>query len=475
MKLKPNNLYAVCSCLIMLFTTANGNSQTAKKAKESAKSLPRLVVSKQNPHYFATATGKPFFWLGDTGWLLFSKLKREEAAAYIEDRKQKGFNVIQVMVLHSLTVTNAYGDAALINEDVAQPLITPGNNFNNPAQYDYWDHVDYIVDLAQKNGIYVAMVPVWGTNVAKGDKVSKEQARKYAQFLANRYKNSSNVIWMNGGDTHGNEFQAVWNAIGSTLKTNNPNQLVTFHPFGRTDSSEDYHHASWLDFNMFQSGHRRYDQDTLVGSFKEDNYKFVQRDYNLKPIKPTLDGEPSYEGIPHGLHDTLQPKWTASDVRRYGYWSVFAGGTGYTYGHNAVMQMFRKGDKPAYGNKELWTTAIHAPGAGQMVYLKKLLLEFPYFERVPDQSLVSNQGEKHDYLVATRGKNYALIYTYSGRKIAVNMGKIGGDRVTASWYNPRNGQKTTIGTVANKGIQEFQPAGAKEDGNDWVLILSSKK
>ena len=156
-----------------------------------------------------------------------------------------------------------------------------------------------------------------------------------------------------------------------TLKNNNPNQLVTLHPFGRTDSSDDYHTATWLDFNMFQSGHRRYDQDTLPGSFKEDNYKFVHRDWDLKPTKPTLDGEPSYEGIPHGLHDTLQPKWTASDVRRYGYWSVFAGGAGYTYGHNAVMQMFRKGDNPAYGNKELWNDAINAPGAGQMVHIKK--------------------------------------------------------------------------------------------------------
>ncbi|MFV8466065.1 glycoside hydrolase family 140 protein [Flavobacterium sp. LB1P62] len=463
-KLKYFNVFFIS----LLLLAQNGFSQSAKGA------LPKLKVSKDQ-HYFVTEDGKPFFWLGDTGWLTFGKLDRAGVSKYFQDRKAKGFNVVQVMVLHNINAVNVNGDAALINEDVSKPLTTAGNNFNNKEEYDYWDHVDYVLDVAQKNGIYVAMVPVWGTNVAKGDKVSKEQAIKYAQFLANRYKNRTNIIWLNGGDTHGNEFKDIWNAIGSTLKTNNPNQLVTFHPFGRTDSSDDYHTATWLDFNMFQSGHRRYDQDTLPGSFKEDNYKFVQRDFNLKPTKPTLDGEPSYEGIPHGLHDTLQPLWKASDVRRYGYWSVFAGAAGYTYGHNAVMQMFRKGDKPAYGNKELWTSAINAPGAGQMVYIKKLMLDFPYFERVPDQSLVANQGEKYDYLTATRGKNYALIYTYTGRKIAVNMGKIAGVKVTASWYNPRNGQKTTIGIVANKGVQEFQPTGKKEDGNDWVLILTSNK
>ncbi|TDD97802.1 glycoside hydrolase family 140 protein [Flavobacterium cellulosilyticum] len=465
MNLKIKYLYVFCICF--LIAAQNGYSQTSKK------DLLKLEVSK-NHHYFVTENGKPFFWLGDTAWLTFGRLDREGVVKYFQNRKEKGFNVVQVMVLHTLNVTNVYGDMALVNEDVSQPLTTPGNDFNNPEEYDYWDHVDYILDVAQQNGIYVGMVPVWGTNVAKGDKVSKEQAQKYAQFLANRYKNRTNIIWLNGGDTHGNEFMDIWNTIGSTLKTTNPNQLVTFHPFGRTDSSEDYHKASWLDFNMFQSGHRRYDQDTLPNSFKEDNYKFVHRDFDLKPTKPTLDGEPSYEGIPQGLHDTLQPLWKDNDVRRYGYWSVFAGAAGYTYGHNAVMQMFRKGDNPAYGNKVFWYDAIDAPGAGQMVYIKKLMLEFPYFDRVPDQSLVANSGEKYNYLAATRGKDYALIYTYNGKKIEVNMGKINGKKVKACWYNPRNGKKTKIGTFDNKGVHEFLPIGQNVDGNDWVLILTSK-
>jgi hypothetical protein len=468
MNLKIKYLYAIC--ISFLLTAQSGYSQSAEKTKGA---LPKIKVSK-NQHYFVTEDEKPFFWLGDTGWLAFGKLDRESINKYFQDRKAKGFNVVQVMVLHNINAVNVYGDAALINEDVSKPLTTAGNNFNNKDEYDYWDHVDFTLDVAQKNGIYVAMVPVWGTNVSKGNKVSKEQAEKYAKFLADRYKNRTNVIWLNGGDTHGNEFMDIWNAIGNTLKTNNPDQLVTFHPFGRTDSSENYHNASWLDFNMFQSGHRRYDQDSIKTNFKEDNYKFVQRDLTLKPTKPTLDGEPSYEGIPHGLHDTLQPKWTDNDVRRYGYWSVFAGAAGYTYGHNAVMQMFRKGDRPAYGNKELWSSAINAPGAGQMVYIKKLMLSFPYLERIPDQTLIANQGEKYDYLVATKGEKYALIYTYNGRKMILNMGKISGDKVNISWYNPRNGKETKIGIVDNKGTKELQPPGDKKDGNDWVLILRSK-
>lgn len=443
------------------------------KGQDTEKPLQKLQISANN-HYFQTEDGKPFFWLGDTGWLAFSRLDREGVTKYLEDRKAKGFNVVQIMVLHNLNAVNAYGDQALMNENLAHQITSPGNDPKDASEYDYWDHVDYTIDVAQKNGIYVALVPVWGTNISSTkSKVTKEETVKYAKFLADRYKKRTNIIWLNGGDTKGNEFQDIWNAIGSTIKKSNPDQLMTFHPFGRTDSSENFHNASWLDFNMFQSGHKTYAQETDPTAFKEDNFKFVLRDWDLKPTKPTLDGEPSYEAIPHGLHDTLQPKWTASDVRRYGYWSVLSGAAGYTYGHSAVMQFFRKGDNPAYGNKELWTSAINAPGAGQMIYIKKLMEEFPFTEGVADASIIANQGKQYDYLPAIKGKKYALIYTYNGRKLAVNLGKIEGDKVTASWYNPRNGEKTQIGDFDNKGKKEFQPSGKKEDGNDWVLILSS--
>src|SRR5690349_21811345 len=87
--------------------------------------LQALKIS-PNGRYFMTADGKPFFWLGDTGWLLFSKLKREEVIKFLDDRKAKGFNVIQVMALHTLKVVNAYGDTALKGGNAAMPITTPG-------------------------------------------------------------------------------------------------------------------------------------------------------------------------------------------------------------------------------------------------------------------------------------------------------------------------------------------------------------
>ena len=89
--------------------------------------VKQLKVS-ANKRFFQTVDGKPFFWIGDTGWLLFVKCSREDAIRYLETRKQQGFNVVQVMVLHDMNNTkNVYGDFALINEDASKPNITPGN------------------------------------------------------------------------------------------------------------------------------------------------------------------------------------------------------------------------------------------------------------------------------------------------------------------------------------------------------------
>ena len=433
---------------------------------------PSLLKISTNQRYFQTSDGAPFFWMGDTGWLLFSKLKRHEAEHYLETRSQQGFNVIQVMLLHDVKLTNAYGDSALINGNVDMPLLTEGDAFADEEAYDYWDHVDYIINIAAQKGMYMAMVPVWGTHVRHG-KLTAKQAETYAKWLALRYKNKSNIIWLNGGDTKGSDSTAIWNTIGNTLNKFDPNHLITFHPFGRTRSASWFHNQPWLHFNMFQSGHRRYDQDDSETAYGQDNWRYVADDYALRPVKPTLDGEPSYESIPQGLHDTTQPYWNADDVRRYAYWSVFAGGCGFTYGHNAVMQMHKTSDKNlSYGAREFWDEALLAEGAEQMKWLKKLMYSKPYFERIPAPELIIGEaGEKYDHIVATRGDSYAFIYTYTGREFKVNLKPLQWKKMVSKWYNPRKGGYIAATYKSDDGVAIFDAPGKTAEGNDWVLVL----
>ncbi|MDR3329286.1 MAG: glycoside hydrolase family 140 protein, partial [Prevotellaceae bacterium] len=117
---------------------------------------------------------------------------------------------------------------------------------------------------------------------------------------------------------------------------------------------------------------------------------------------------------------------------------------------------------------------LDAEGAAQMQHLKNLMLSRPFLERVPDSSLVANQGSRYDHVEATRGERYAFLYTYTGRELKVNMGKIKGSRVKATWYNPRSGEATEAGTVGNEGTASFAPPTPEaKEGNDWVLVLDA--
>lgn len=429
----------------------------------------KLEVSAEE-RYLKHENGQPFFWLGDTGWLMPQRLNREEVAFYLDNCSRAGFNVVQVQTLNGVPSMNVYG----------QYSMTDGFDFSHidkKGVYGYWDHMDYIIRTAESKGIYIGMVCIWGGLVRSGQ-MDVEEAKAYGTFLAERYKDNPNIVWIIGGDTRGDVKTEVWETLARTIRSIDKNHLMTFHPFGRTMSATWFNDADWLDFNMFQSGHRRYGQtkgdgDNLADSnVAEDNWRYVEASLAKKPLKPVLDAEPSYEGIPHGLHNPKECRWTADDVRRYAYWSVFAGSFGHTYGNNSIMQFYREGYAPAYGAQETWQEALKDEGFNQMKYLKELMLRFPFFERIPDQSVIAGtNGERYDRTIATRGNDYLLVYNYSARPMQIDLTKISGEKKKAWWFNPQNGSMTYIGELENK-ITDFQYDAPYMRGEDRVLVVT---
>ena len=429
----------------------------------------KLKVS-DNKRFLQHENGKPFFWLGETAWLLPSRSNRDEVDYFMAETRKNGYNVLQISTLHNIPSMNVYGHLALPN----------GFDFRNldkAGEYNYWQHVDYIVERAQKNGIYVGIVCVWGTPVQQ-KQMTVDDAKKYGKFLAERYKKYPNIIWLIGGDIRGDVEPDVWKALATTIRAIDCDHLMTFHPRGRTISTTWFNNEPWLDFNMFQSGHRRYNQRKGDGDYpieentEEDNWRFVERSLAISPLKPVIDGEPSYEDIPHGLHDVDEKRWLAEDVRRYAYWSVFAGSFGHTYGHNSTMQMLRPGYQASFGAKMPWWDAIHDEGCQQMKYLKKLMLAFPFFERVPDQSVItSTNGVQYERVIVTRGNDYILVYNYTNRSVEIDLAKISGSKKKAWWYSPVNGKVEYIGEFDN-GKQTFIHDSGYRAGNDKVLIIN---
>ncbi|HTD92754.1 MAG TPA: glycoside hydrolase family 140 protein, partial [Chitinophagaceae bacterium] len=407
--------------------------------------------------------GKPFFWLGDTGWELFQRLDLTEADRYFKRRSEQGFTVVQAVVLaemDGLHTPNANGDTPLENDDPSKP------------NEKYFKHIDDIVDKAAAYNINIGMLPTWGDKIFKdnwgtGPEIftNEDIAAQYAGWLATRYKDKKNIIWVLGGDRRprGEKDVAIWRAMGNAImKATNNKAVITFHPQpNQLGSAEWFHQDAWLSLNMFQTGHCR---DVPV-------YDRIQAAYNLKPAKPVLDGEPIYEDHPVCFNSKDLGTSSAYDVRRSAYLDIFAGAFGHTYGCHDIWQMYSPKFAPLNGPHVFWYDAMELPGASQMIFLRTLIESHRMTERVPDQSLVKeNDTNPAERIQATRGNDYLFVYSTAGKPFTVIMGKIKGKMLQAYWYDPRKGKSTALDAVANNGTRLFTPP-TKGYGQDWVLVL----
>lgn len=425
----------------------------------------------ENGRYFMEGD-RPFFWLGDTAWLMLQKLDVDDIRLYLRNRREKGYNVIQTVLAHTLPGVSESGCS-----------LAPG--IKNVTEASYWNFVDEVLDIAEDMGLYLGMLPAWGSLV-KGGVLNGENVEKYAEFLGSRFEGRANIIWILGGDVRGDVHPDVFRREAEIFKRHDPDRLITFHPFGRTSSSLWFHEEKWLDFNMYQSGHRRYDQaflgewDDNVAKetfFGEDSFRYVERDRAGSPAKPTLDGEPSYEGIPQGLHNPRNPYWEEWDVRRYAYWSVFAGAAGHTYGSNAVMQFYTPEDgKGAYGVRESWKDAVHHAGSAQLRYLKELMESVDFVNGMPDDKLLLfGQKERYHRAAVFAGEDFVFCYTYMGDEFLLNLDRYKDKPMDAYWMNPQDGTYSYITTI--HGVQKWlaSPVARKDRANDWVLVLKAAK
>jgi len=442
-----------------LLTTAPCSAATPDDAPaRSAKNL-KLKVS-ANGRYFVDQESKPFFYLGDTCWLLFQRLNHEELDEYLKDRAAKGFTVIQAYVLRGLGKKHPDGNVSLLD---ATPFIERDPTRPNE---EFFKNVDYVVNRANELGLVMGLVTAKSWHVADHpEKVFDEKnAYAFGKFLGARYKNNA-VLWFPGGDSAPGKYDAVWVAMAKGLKDGSADsQLVCYHGQGGTSSSAWFHKANWLDFNSIQSGH----------NFGSDSYAFVSKDYALMPPKPTVDMEPAYENHPTGAN---QPRVDSHKVRTQAYAAMLAGAAGHGYGSLDLFYFYKDADGPFPKNGfQHWRTAMAYEASRQVGLMRRLFEQRPWHKLVPDQSvLASAPGIGPDRLVAARAEDgsFAMAYTPRGQPLSIQMNKAAGAKVKARWYDPRDGSWRNIGEFANTGVHEF-PAPSQGTTNDWVLVLDSQ-
>ena len=304
--------------------------------------------------HFQHADGTPFFWLGDTWWMGFTKRLGwpDDFQRLAADRVAKRFSVIQI-------VAGLYPDMPPLDERGANEAgVAWETDFAriNPA---FFDMADLRIQWLLRCGLVPCIVGCWGYYLPI---LGVEKMLRHWRHLIARWA-AYPVFWCLAGEgvmpyylsetreADAEQQKAGWTEIARAVARVDPfRRPITIHP--DTNGREQVLDDSVLDFNMLQAGH----SPDCVGTA----LRLIRENHTQEPKMPVLVGEYAYEGILHGCND---------EVQRLAFWSaMLSGAAGHTYGANGIWQMNTRhepfGPSPHGGSwgDTPWEDAYRLPG-----------------------------------------------------------------------------------------------------------------
>lgn len=412
------------------------------------------IKASRDGRYLVDARGEPFFYHADTAWQIIKRRSPEEIVTYLEDRKARGFNVIQIQAFsRELTPATSF--------DGLEPF-EPIHDLLRPVEA-YWKGVDSFVRAAEKRKLLVAMAPVWirwgGTDQAGWRyEFSETNAAPFGRWLGERYAPYQNIVWILGGDANPIEDTHAVAELGRALHEKAPHQLITVHNKPTYSSRAFFEGEPWLGFNMAYTYEARERVHThVLGEWARLG----------KPM-PIVLGESGYEEESNDAAGGAPLR-----IRHQAYEAVLSGCLGgHAFGQKHIWRM-----------DEQWRQRLDTPATQQMGHLKSLFTARKWHLLEPDlnQEVVESARDfvgKPGYVSSARARDgsFALAYLPTARAITVNLGKLAGP-ATAFWVDPTAGTTRKIeGSPFPASRQTFTPPSKNSAGeSDWVLLLESAR
>jgi hypothetical protein len=418
----------VTVCMIISILTALASISC--QAEDSGNTT--IKVS-SNGRHFVDRNGRPLFWQGDTEWELFHLFSAADANALLQKRRDQGFNVIQVMVM------GVYPEWGVMKgmkpwKDAQAWL---NNNPLTPNE-DYFKRVDAIIAMAAEHDM-VIVIGVYHSLDQDHGRINVQNAKPWAQWLAQRYKDAKNIVWSMYPHAVASSEPVIRATVEGLIEGDGGAHLITMHPDPSPKSSSFMHTESWLSFNTLQTW-----------STDLTNYDMVRADYARNPAKPAVDGEARYEE---------EDGTTPLEVRRAGYWACIAGGF-YSYGH-----------RDNWMSPQTWRNWSDTPGASQMKVLGSVFRSIEWWKLVPDQTILVH-GIKGDVAARSAEGNWILAYLTSDAPVTCKLNRItASDAATAWWIDPLTGTRTKIGGFATSEDHTFSPPHGWQDA---ILLLEKQ-
>jgi Protein of unknown function (DUF4038)/Domain of unknown function (DUF5060) len=341
----------------------------------------RLQIS-ENHRFIQYADGTPFFWLGDTWWMgLCNRLHwPDEFKTLAADRKQKGFNVIQI-------VAGLYPDMHPFDPRGANETGYPWNTNYTSIRPEYFNAADDRLRYLIEQGLTPCIFGAWGHYISA---MGVDKMEKHWRYLIARY-GAWPVVWCAAGEANLPWYQVKdfpyddrnlahdWSDVMRFIRLNDPFQrLLSVHPTGihRLSARNVTDDPGLLDIDMLQTPHG-------LREAIPDTVKNVRQSYADNPVLPLINAEASYEMLVTPK-ETIPTEWT----RRMFWLCMMNGAAGHTYGANGIWQCNRKGQphgpspnagSPAEGYGTIpWDEAMALPGSQQVGLGKRFLEQFEW-------------------------------------------------------------------------------------------------
>jgi hypothetical protein len=447
---------------------------------------PVITGSSADGTYFIDQYGSPRLLVGEDIWDIIVNGGRwngnfnADIGAYTASRAAQGYTAAQVEMFSTNVPNSTYvfddgrdWDGTWPFAGSTDPTTTP-----NPA---FWARRDYFLSSCAANGITVVFsASTAGLSVA-GNWIlgwSTAQWQAYGTFLANRYKNTPNILWITGDDYFG-EKDTQLSAWLAALRAAGDTHLVAIQGYQETTSRFAYnptHSADPLSFcvnsqyDWVYTYNPSYNGVTYAQQFEPSGSDVVQA-----PVPPVWgDGFYLASGTGSGQTDVRLERQNI-------WWALASGAAGFSTGDNEVYPWLATA--PALVTSKTFYSGVipaitgafrNLPGWQKLVSdWNSVLVTAGRGTRATDVATGSNGyiDNTDNYVAASFAADgtLAVIYCAQAFSITIDQAKMA-PGYTVTWIDPVNGAQTagTPGSTYNSGTAK----GSNSAGDpDWVLVL----
>lgn len=338
--------------------------------------MSRIKVS-ENREYLVK-DNRPFFYLGDTVWMAFSKLSLADWEEYTDYRRMQNFNVIQISVLpiaHDNSRSEDDIPAFKFNEDGSINFF----EYNE----EYFDKADRMLKMAVDKGfvpclhlLWANYIPdTWAAKKSPATVMPFEAVRPFVEYVVKRYKKHG-PIYSITGDTcfETDKVCQYYLEAFSAVKEFDPEGITTMHLNPSGDPPDVFINLDKFDFYSYQGSH--------MYEYQSWNYELAQKFAN-KPVKrPVINTEPPYEGHGHGFR---YGRFNEFDIRKAVWQSLLSGAkAGISYGAHGMWSCHGKGmeftSTEFSGKPYDWRTALRFKGAWDVSFARWIFEQYSLFD-----------------------------------------------------------------------------------------------